>query len=72
MLRVLLLKILFRSQAPKSHLPEIEVSQPSNTSNAALKHQEKATNIITYFKPIQNWHKILKLPSGNYTDGLSK
>ena len=41
---------------------------PTKLTHTAAQKQAKETNIQTFFKPIQNWQKILKLPTGSYTD----
>ena len=41
---------------------------PSKSTHTEAQKQPKDTNIQTFFKPIQNWQKILKLPTGSYTD----
>ena len=41
---------------------------PSKSTHTSAQKQPKETNIQTFFKPIQNWQKILKLPTGSYTD----
>ena len=41
---------------------------PSRSTHTAAQKEPKETNVQNFFKPIQNWQKILKLPTGSYTD----
>ena len=36
------------------------------------KTQENRKTVSSFFKPIQNWNKILKMPAGSYSDFASR